>query len=182
MHVVGPLSAAGSAFNTIGTIPSSARCKKCPCWERGGEAVFPGAALSFTSSSRGASGTIVTTGMMKPLVGGSIRRAAVSDYYAPTPGCQPRQRRKSKMTNNVATDCSIDRFESIGWAPWAAGSYRQTSFHGSTRCQRVTSARRQVQRQPIGHLFFRSRLALRWIAAPRLSGACRGSAPGPAAS
>jgi hypothetical protein len=54
MHVMGPPSAAGSAFNMIGIIHTSAQFVECPCSEYGGEAVFPGYCdLSHLQPERG---------------------------------------------------------------------------------------------------------------------------------
>jgi hypothetical protein len=99
---------------------------ECPCSEHGGEAVFPGTAY-FHIFSRGAAGAIDTTGKMKPLGGGSVRRVAVG-HRTPVPGCQPRQGRKSKVAKSGTTDYSLVGLRAIEWRPWVAASDRQTLF------------------------------------------------------
>jgi hypothetical protein len=66
---------------------------------------------------RGAADAIVTTGMTKPLDGGSVRQVA-SDHHAPTAGCHSHGNdAKPRRAGNDATGCSLVGSKAIEWRP-----------------------------------------------------------------
>lgn len=84
------------------------------------------------------------TGKMKPLGSGSVRQVTIG-RCTPTPGCQPRQGRKSKVAKSDATDCLLVGSRASGGSQgrrrWAANV-----FHGPHVARRVAVRRAQVQR------------------------------------
>jgi hypothetical protein len=104
MHVMGPPSAAGSAFNTVGIIcfDTIRGISVLGTWRRRG---IPGYCdLSHLQPACG--GRQDSDGKMKPLGGGSVRRVAIG-RCTPNPGCQPRQGRKSKGRRTTPLTVSV---------------------------------------------------------------------------
>jgi hypothetical protein len=123
MHVMGPPSAAGSAFQQGRTIHYHWLAKmECPCSERDSGATFQGSAL-FHIFSRGALNTIVAAGMTKTHSVISVRRVAggIGSGLSATATAQV-QAGKKTMPLAVA-----GRFESNGWHPSLATGGRQAS-------------------------------------------------------
>lgn len=139
MHVVGPPSAAGSAFYTVGLIPvqrnvraRNTAVKRCSRVLQFQKILSRGALAPSSRWHDEATRRWFDQADRRRLV----RSGSGSSAAAGT--------RVVEVANSNATDTSIVRFESIGGVRRLPGE-RQTSIRGATCGQRVTSGRTQVQ-------------------------------------
>ena len=150
MHVVGPPSAAGSAF--CGDRIHSSSAREAPCSEHGHKAAFPGIAVFNIIFNRAHSAPA------------SRRHDEATRWWFDQADRKRPIRAEIRVVSHgkgrgssrwrVATPLTVQSFGSraIGGIHWFRRRYRQKAVRGATRWRRVTAGRIQVQQSPAGRI------------------------------